>query len=46
MTIAWKIWTIHRNVNGHSVSGVRFMGVISVIVESGARPPPAAFGAH
>lgn len=35
VVIAWKIWSIHRHLSQHSVSGVRFVGIIAVIVESG-----------
>ena len=33
--ISWKIWAIHSNVPGPVIAGVRFMGVVTVIVESG-----------
>jgi hypothetical protein len=36
--IAWRIWSIHRTVAKPSISGVRFMGVVAVIVESGTLP--------
>lgn len=33
--IAWKIWFIHREVDGPVVAGVRLMGIMAVILESG-----------
>lgn len=33
--ISWKIWAIHRKLPGPAVAGIRVMGVIAVIIESG-----------
>ncbi|EKM58153.1 uncharacterized protein PHACADRAFT_252236 [Phanerochaete carnosa HHB-10118-sp] len=34
--ISWKIWTIHRELPGPAVAGIRVMGVATVIIESAA----------
>ncbi|GJE85477.1 hypothetical protein PsYK624_015560 [Phanerochaete sordida] len=36
LAIAGRIWSVHRGVTARSISGVRFTGVIAVILESAA----------
>lgn len=33
--ITWKIWAVHRKASQRVVADVRFMGVMTAIVESG-----------
>ncbi|KIP04377.1 hypothetical protein PHLGIDRAFT_129530 [Phlebiopsis gigantea 11061_1 CR5-6] len=36
LMISWKIWSVHRRVEGQAVAGIRVYGIMAVIIESAA----------